>query len=162
MLQGNLILACSLWYYYCRTAVFSQADCKHTILYYCRQCHGWYASLLISHHEGLGSILDHSVWDLWLTNWCQNKVFDSLCHYHTSNTPLFIIIFNLRTAAFKAYCAIWVRRSNFRHQVSPRVSPRESTQLWKVELWARNVWKFCLIADLHVTFRDLLHAGKLW
>jgi hypothetical protein len=32
-----------------------------------------------------------------------------------------IIIFNLCTAAFKAYCAIWVRRSNFRHQASPRV-----------------------------------------
>jgi hypothetical protein len=30
-----------------------------------------------------------------------------------------IIIFNLRTAAFKAYCAIWVRRSNFRHQAPP-------------------------------------------
>jgi len=26
-----------------------------------------------------------------------------------------IIIFNLHTAAFKAYCAIWVKRSNFRH-----------------------------------------------
>jgi len=38
-----------------------------------------------------------------------------------------IIIFNLCTAAFKAYCAIWVRSSNFRHQASPRVSPREST-----------------------------------
>jgi hypothetical protein len=36
----------------------------------------------------------------------------------------FFIIFNLRTAAFKAYCAIWVRRSNFRHQASPRLSPR--------------------------------------
>jgi len=32
-----------------------------------------------------------------------------------------IIIFNLNTAAFKAYCAIWVRRSNFRHQAYPRV-----------------------------------------
>jgi len=39
----------------------------------------------------------------------------------------------------KAYCAIWVRRSNFRHQASPRVSPHESTQRRKVELWARNV-----------------------
>ena len=39
-----------------------------------------------------------------------------------------IIIFNLRTAAFKAYCAIWVRRSNFRYQASPRVSPRESSR----------------------------------
>ena len=31
----------------------------------------------------------------------------------------------------------------------------------KVELWARNVRKFCLNADFHVTFRDLLHAVKL-
>jgi len=38
---------------------------------------------------------------------------------------IIVIIFNLHTAAFKAYCAIWVRRSNFRHQASPRVSPRE-------------------------------------
>jgi len=39
----------------------------------------------------------------------------------------------------QAYCAIWVRRSSFNHQASPRVSPRESTQRRKVELWARNV-----------------------
>jgi hypothetical protein len=62
---------------------------------------------------------------------------------------------------FKAYCAIWVRRSNFRHQASPSVSPRDSTQRRKVELWARNVRYFYLNADLHVTFRDLLHAVKL-
>jgi hypothetical protein len=36
-----------------------------------------------------------------------------------------IIIFNLGTAAFKTYCAIWVRPSNFRHQVSQRVTTRE-------------------------------------
>ena len=74
---------------------------------------------------------------------------------------IIIIIINLSTAAFKAYCAIWVRRSNFRHQASPRVSPRESTQRQKVELWARNVREFCLNADLRVTFRDLLLAVKL-
>ena len=66
--------------------------------------------------------------------------------------------FNLRTAAFKAYCAIWVRCSNFRH----RASPPESTQRRKVELWATNVRNFSLNADFHVTFRDLLHALKLW
>jgi hypothetical protein len=71
-----------------------------------------------------------------------------------------IIIFNLRTAAFKAYCAIWVRRSNFRHQTSPRLSPRESTQRRKVELWAKNVRKFCLNSDLHVTFRDFFTCCK--
>jgi len=74
---------------------------------------------------------------------------------------LFFIIFTLCTAAFKAYCAICVRRSNFRHQASPRVSPRESTQRRKVELWARNVREFCLNVDFHVTFRDLLHAVEL-
>jgi len=31
----------------------------------------------------------------------------------------------------------------------------------KVEQWARNVREFCLNADLHVTFRDLLHAVNL-
>jgi len=40
-------------------------------------------------------------------------------------------------------------------------SPRESTQRRKVELWARNVQEFCLNANSHVTFRDLLHAVKL-
>jgi hypothetical protein len=75
--------------------------------------------------------------------------------------PQGFIYFQLRTAAFKAYCAIWVRRSKFRHQASPRVSPREITQRRRVELWARNVREFCLNADLHFTFRDLLHAVKL-
>jgi hypothetical protein len=74
---------------------------------------------------------------------------------------IIIIIFNLCTAAFKAYCSIWVRSSNFHHQGSPCVSPRKSTQLRKVELRARNVREFCLNADFHVTFRDLLHAVKL-
>jgi len=74
---------------------------------------------------------------------------------------IIIIIFNLRAAGIKACCAIWVRRSNSRHQASPRASPRESTQRRKAELWARNVRKLCLNADFHVTFRDLLHAVKL-
>ena len=34
-----------------------------------------------------------------------------------------ITIFQLCTAAFKAYCVIWVRRSNFCHQASPREHP---------------------------------------
>jgi len=70
--------------------------------------------------------------------------------------------FQLRTAALKAYCAIWVRRSNFHHQASPRLSLHESTQRRKVELWAKKkVREFCLNAEFHVTFRDLLHAVKL-
>jgi hypothetical protein len=52
-------------------------------------------------------------------------------------------------------------RSNFRHQTSSRVSSSESTQRRKVELWARNVWEFCLNAGFHVTFRDLFIAAKL-
>jgi hypothetical protein len=50
---------------------------------------------------------------------------------------IIIIIFNLRTAVFKAYCAIWVRHSKFRHQASRRVSPCESTQRRKVKLWEK-------------------------
>jgi len=73
-----------------------------------------------------------------------------------------MFIFNYALQHFKAYCAIWVRRSNIRHQASPRVSPCKSTQRRKVELWARNVREICLNADFHVTFRDLLHAIKLW
>ena len=41
--------------------------------------------------------------------------------------------------SLKAYCAFLLRRFNFRHQASPRVSPRESTQRRKVKLCARNV-----------------------
>jgi len=74
---------------------------------------------------------------------------------------MFMFIFNYALQSFKAYCAIWVRRCNFRHQASPRVSPRESTQRWKLELWARNVREFCLNADLNVTSGDLSHAVKL-
>jgi hypothetical protein len=51
--------------------------------------------------------------------------------------------------------------TTFALQASPRVSPRESTKRRKVKLWAKTVRKFCLNADLHVTFRDLLHAVKL-
>jgi hypothetical protein len=88
------------------------------------------------------------------------KLINYLLHF--GDCRIFIYLFsNLRTAPFKAYCAIWVRRSNFRHQASPRVSPRESTQRRKVEMWARNVRELCLNADLHFTFRDLLHAAKL-
>jgi hypothetical protein len=71
-------------------------------------------------------------------------------------------MFNYALQSFKAYCAIWVRRSNFCYQASPRVSPRESTQRRKVKLWARNVREFCLNSDLHVTFIDLLRAAKLY
>jgi hypothetical protein len=80
----------------------------------------------------------------------------SRCH-----DPLFIYLFSTTHCSLRAYCAIWVRRSNFRHQASTRVSPRESTQRWKVELWARNVRKFCLNANFHITCMDLLHAVKL-
>jgi hypothetical protein len=65
-----------------------------------------------------------------LNPYFQHSIHPILNHYY---------YFQLCTAAFKAYCAIWVRHSNFRHQASPRVSPREGTQRRNVELWARNV-----------------------
>ena len=51
-----------------------------------------------------------------------------------------LFVYTTTHCSLKAYCAILVRCSNFRHQASPRVSPRESTQRQKVELWAKNVW----------------------
>jgi len=72
-----------------------------------------------------------------------------------------LVVYTTTHCSLKAYCAIWVRRSNCSHQASPRVSTRENTQRRKVELWARNVREFCLNADFHVIFRDLLHAVKL-
>jgi hypothetical protein len=74
---------------------------------------------------------------------------------------LCLCLFSTTHCSLKAYCAIWVRSSNFRHQASPHVSPRESTQRRLVEPWARNVRKFCLNADFHVTFSDLSHVVKL-
>jgi len=73
----------------------------------------------------------------------------------------FWFVYTTTHCSLKAYCAILVRLSDFRHQASTRVSPRESTQRRKVEFWVRNVRKFCLNADFHVTFRDLLHAVML-
>jgi len=109
---------------------------------------------------------------LYTCSYAANGTIIVHCECHctridTSKLPVhetcevFINIFKLRTAAFKVYCAICVRISNFRHQASPRVSPRESTQRRKVELWARKVLEFCPNAELHVIFRDLLHAVKL-
>jgi hypothetical protein len=52
---------------------------------------------------------------------------------------VFLFVFTITHCSLKAYFAILVRRSNFCHQASLRVSPRESTQRRKMELWARNV-----------------------
>jgi hypothetical protein len=47
-----------------------------------------------------------------------------------SRTYCLIIIYTTMHCSLESYCAIWVRHSNFRHQASPHVSPRESTQ-WR-------------------------------
>jgi hypothetical protein len=72
-----------------------------------------------------------------------------------------LFVYATTHCSLKAYCAILVRRSNFRHQASPRVSPREITRWRKVELWARNVPVILPKCRLTVTFRDLSHAVKL-
>ena len=78
----------------------------------------------------------HNLITYLLTPWSRvllEKLTSKLC------SMSLLLLFSTTHAAFKAYCAIWVRCSNFRHQASPRVSPCESTQRRKVELWARNV-----------------------
>jgi hypothetical protein len=89
----------------------------------------------------------------WPRTFIDVEIWNHIKYYY-----YYYYYFNLRTAAFKAYFAIWIRRSNFRHQASPRLSPRKSTKRRKVELWARNFREFCLNADFHFTFRDPLHA----
>ena len=62
----------------------------------------------------------------------------------------------------KAYCAIWVRRSNFSPPgVSTRVTTREHPAAEGGTVGEKFPGNFCLNADLHVSFRDLLHAVKL-
>jgi hypothetical protein len=53
--------------------------------------------------------------------------------------------------------------SHCRRQMSPRPTRRERSKQREVELyWARKSSReFCLNADFHVTFRDLLHAVNL-
>jgi hypothetical protein len=62
-----------------------------------------------------------------------------------------------------AYCTAHFGRSNFGHQMPPRAYrhvPHSSSGSWK--LWAGNKDReFCLNADFHGTFRDLLHAANL-
>jgi hypothetical protein len=67
--------------------------------------------------------------------------------YSYNSTPSLGLFYTTTYCSLKTYCAILVRRSNFRHLASPRVSPRDSTQRRKVELWARNVRQFCLHVD---------------
>jgi len=55
------------------------------------------------------------------------------------STMACLFVYTTTHCSLKAYCAFLVRRSDFRHQASPCVSQRESTQWRKVELWARNV-----------------------
>jgi hypothetical protein len=51
---------------------------------------------------------------------------------------IIIIIFELRTAALRLIVRSWLDVPTFATR-RPHASPRESTQQWKVELWARNV-----------------------
>jgi hypothetical protein len=56
-----------------------------------------------------------------------------------------------------AYCTARFGRSNFGHQIPPRLPTR-----WKLELMGGNKDRqFCLNADFHGTFRVLLHAANL-
>jgi hypothetical protein len=71
-----------------------------------------------------------------------------------------LLFFNYALQPFKAYCATWVRRSNFRYQASPRVTTRGHP---KAE--GGTVGEKCPVIlpkfRFHITFRNLLHAVKL-
>jgi hypothetical protein len=61
-----------------------------------------------------------------------------------------------------AYCTARFGRSNFVHQMPPRLPTRSALYRRKLELMGGNKdRKFCLNADFHGTFRVLLHAAHL-
>jgi hypothetical protein len=70
------------------------------------------------------------------------KTNDELNELIRHKNVILLLLFSTMACSLKAYCAILVRRSNFLHQASPRVSPRESTQRRRLELWARKVLEF--------------------
>jgi hypothetical protein len=124
-----------------------------TSQHYAQHTHPQLERLSSAHHSNSPEPLPsrHNTHPL-LNPYLQHSIHPILNHYY---------YFQIRTAALKAYYAIWVTHSNSRHQTSPRVSPRESAQQRKVELWARNVQESCLNAEFHFTCRDILHALKL-
>ena len=67
----------------------------------------------IAHHQELKNCIC-GLW-FYVRLWLPGAVIAEYYYYY--------FFFQLRTADFKAYCAICVRRSNFRHQASPRVAP---------------------------------------
>jgi hypothetical protein len=69
---------------------------------------------------------------------CLKILITSLVH-NPRRIGFSLHLFSTTHCNLNAYCAILVRLSNFRHQASPRMSPRESNQRRKVELWASNV-----------------------
>ena len=105
--------------------------------------------------------------------WNQTRLILSFSHYAVflfeTQRTFFIVEFPNKTSLFSTtHCSLLslivqsgLDVPTFTTGASPRLSPRESTQQRKVELWARNVREFYLNAELNVTFRDLLHAVKL-
>ena len=72
-----------------------------------------------------------------------NQIFNTRAQFSDQRPKYFscpnLFVYTTTHCSLKAYCAILVRSFNLRHQASPRVSPRESTQRRTVELWERNV-----------------------
>ena len=100
------------------------------------QCH------FLRLYSCINPFISQSVWwqfhSLFQTEFCTCEIYCFLFQL-PANSLFPYYLYNYALQPLKAYCAILVRRSNFRHQASPRVSPRESTQRRKVKLWARNV-----------------------
>ena len=72
-------------------------------------------------------------------------------------SPYVLFVYTTTHRSLKAYCAILLRRSNFRYQVSLRVLPR-CGERWNCGREMSG--NFCLNAD-STPFRGLLHAVKL-
>jgi len=62
--------------------------------------------------------------NIWMKIKLKIKISDTRSSHSRHKSIIIIIFFSTTHCSLKAYCAIWVRRSNFRHQASPCVSLR--------------------------------------
>jgi hypothetical protein len=88
--------------------------------------------------------------------WSWNSLRKTICCLSfTRLCPMFI---QLRTAAWRLIVRSWLDVPTF---ATRRLHARHHARALSGVRWARNVRKFCLNVDVHLSFRDLLHAVKL-
>ena len=74
---------------------------------------------------------------------------------------LFVLFIQLRTAALRLIVRSWLDFPTFATRRLHACPHARAASGWRWNYRQEISWNFCLNVDLHVTFRDLLHAVKL-